>query len=62
MAKKEITLKAGWLRKEIQSAQEEIAGWSEWKRRGLDVSTGTFIKGKKTQVEKAAGGKAVTKS
>ena len=62
MAKREIILKAGWLAKEIQSAQKEIAEWPEWKRRGLDVSTGSFIKRKKTQVEQAARGKAVTKS
>ena len=62
MAKREIILKAGWLAKEIRSAQKEIAEWPEWKRRGLDVSTGSFIKTKRTQVEHAAGKKAATKS
>ncbi len=62
MAKKEIILKAGWLGKEIQSAQKEIAEWPEWKRRGLDVSTGSFIKRKRAQVEQAAEKKAATKS
>lgn len=62
MAKRETILKAGWLAKEIRSAQKEIAEWPEWKRRGLDVSTGSFIKRKRTQVEQAAGKKAATKS
>ena len=62
MANKEIILKAGWLGKEIQSAQKEMADWPEWKRRGLDVTTGTFIKKRRARIIQAARKKAATKS
>jgi len=62
MAKKEIILEAGWLGKEIQSAQKEVAEWPEWKRRGLDVSTGTFIQKRRARIIQAARKKAATKN
>lgn len=61
MARKEELLKSGWLGKEMESAQKEMAGWPEWKRRGLKVLTGETRDPKQVEVKRVAATKAASK-